>query len=77
MVKKLQKRGNSHALVIDTALMEQLGISPETPLQVVVSGGSLVVTPVFNGAGKEKIAESLAKIRQQPGYPEMLNNLAK
>lgn len=77
MVKKLQKRGNSHALVIDTALMEQLGISPDTPLQLTVSGGSLVVSPVFNGAGGERVAGALAKIRQQPGYEKMLENLAK
>lgn len=77
MVKKLQKRGNSHALVIDIALMEQLGIQPDTPLQLTVTGGTLVVSPVFNGAGKEKVAEALVKIRQNPGYPEMLANLAK
>lgn len=76
-VKKLQKRGNSHALVIDKTLMEQLGISPDTPLQLTVTGGSLVVRPVNSGAGPERVAQSLAKIRQQTGYPEMLSNLAK
>lgn len=76
-IKKLQKRGNSHALVIDTTLMEQLGIDPETPLQLTVTGGSLVVTPVFSGAGRQKVRDALAKIRSQPGYPDMLSNLAK
>lgn len=77
LVRKLQKRGNSHALVIDTTLMEQLGISPDTPLQLTVTGGSLVVSPVFSGAGPQKVTDALARIRQQPGYPEMLANLAK
>lgn len=77
LVRKLQKRGNSHALVIDTTLMEQLGIGPDTPLQLTVSGGSLVVSPVFSGAGRQKVQDALIRIRQQPGYPEMLANLAK
>ena len=77
LVRKLQKRGNSHALVIDTTLMDQLGIGPDTPLQLTVTGGSLVVSPVFSGAGRKKVGEALAKIRRQPGYPEMLSNLAK
>ena len=57
--------------------MEQHGIGPETPLQITVTGGSLVVRPVNSGAGKERVADSLAKIRKQTGYPEMLSNLAK
>ncbi len=77
LVKTLQKRGNSHALVIDKTLMDQLGIDPDTPLQLTVTGGSLVVRPVNSGAGRERVADSLAKIRKRPGYPEMLSNLAK
>ena len=77
LVKTLQKRGNSHALVIDKTLMDQLGITPDTPLQLTVTGGSLVVRPVQSGAGRERVADSLAKLRKQPGYPEMLSNLAK
>ena len=77
LVKTLQKRGNSHALVIDKTLMDQLGINPDTPLQMTVTGGSLVVRPVNAGAGQESVASSLTKIRKQSGYPEMLSNLAK
>lgn len=77
LVKTLQKRGNSHALVIDKILMEQLGITPDTPLQITVTGGSLVVRPVNSGAGRKRVTDSLKKIREQPGYPEMLSNLAK
>lgn len=77
MTKKLQKRGNSHALVFDKSLMDQLGIGPDTPLQLTVSGGKLVVSPIFSGAGKEKVSAALALIRRQPGYEEMLANLAK
>ena len=77
LVRRLQKRGNSHALVIDKVLMEHLGISPETLLQLTITGGSLVVTPLSIGAGKQKISEAIALMRSEPGYSEMLANLAK
>ena len=76
-VKTLKKRGNSHALIIEKAIMEQLGIGPDTLLQVTVTGGALVVRPVGNGIGKDRVSDSLKKIRKQPGYTEMLSNLAK
>ena len=75
MVKTLQKHGNSQALVIEKALMEAMGIDGDTPLQVVVSGNSLIVTPVSVGVGKQEIEEALAKLR--PRYGEMLQRLAE
>ena len=45
MIKKLQKHGNSMALLIEKPMMEALGIGEDTPLQVNISGQSLVVTP--------------------------------
>lgn len=77
MIKKLQKRGNSHALVLDKTMMEQLGIGPDTLLQITISSGCLVVRPASTGAGAEKVADSLRKIRARPGYPEMLKHLAE
>ena len=77
MVKKLQKRGNSHALVLDKSMMEQLGIGPDTALQVTISSGCLVVRPMSLGVGPDGVASSLKKIRNRPGYPEMLKNLAE
>jgi len=77
MVKKLQRRGNSLALVIDKSLMEQLGIGPDTPLQITVSSGCLVVRPLTSGVGPDGVASSLKKIRSRPGYPEMLKKLAE
>jgi antitoxin component of MazEF toxin-antitoxin module len=75
MVKTLQKHGNSQALVIDKALMDAMGITPETPLQVTVSGNSLVVTPAHIGVGREAVANSIQKLR--PRYGEMLKKLAE
>ena len=51
MIKTLKKHGNSVALVIEKPMMEALGITEETPLQVTVSGNALVVTPANVGVG--------------------------
>ena len=75
MVKTLQKHGNSRALVIDKTLMEALGIDDESPLQISVSGNSLIVTPVHVGVGRERVEESIAKLR--PRYGDMLKRLAE
>jgi antitoxin component of MazEF toxin-antitoxin module len=75
MVKTLQKHGNSHALLIDRALMEAMGITEESRLQVTVSGQSLVVTPADVGVGKGEVAKSVKKLRRR--YGKMLRNLAK
>lgn len=75
MVKTLQKHGNSHALVIDKALMEAMGIDADSPLQVTVSGNSLVVSPVHVGIGRERVAQEIEDLR--PRYGEMLKRLAE
>jgi len=75
MVKTLQKHGNSHALVIDKALMEVLGIDADSPLEVTVSGNSLIVTPVHVGVGRERIAQEIEDLR--PRYGDMLKKLAE
>ena len=75
MIKKLQKHGNSRALVIDKPILEALGVDSDTPLQVTVSGNSLVITPVNVGIGRERVLEAIEKLR--PRYGEMLEHLAE
>ena len=75
MVKTLQRHGNSHALVLDKALLELLNITPETQLQIQVSNGSLVVTPVNVGVSEDEVAASIARLR--PRYKQMLECLAE
>lgn len=75
MVKTLKKHGNSHALVLEKPLMDAIGVSSETPLQVTVSGNSLIITPVNVGLGEDAVKSALARLR--PQYGEMLKNLAK
>ncbi len=46
MIKRLRKVGNSNALLLDKAVMELIGVEENGQVQVAVSGGSLVITPV-------------------------------
>jgi antitoxin component of MazEF toxin-antitoxin module len=75
MIKTLQKHGNSQALVLDKPIIDALGINSDTPLQLTISGSSLIISPANVGIGQNRIAESLDKLR--PRYGEMLKNLAK
>ncbi len=75
MIKTLQKHGDSQALVLDKTIMEMLNIDADTPLQVSVSNGSLIVTPVNREIAPEEVTASLNRLR--PRYKQMLENLAK
>ncbi len=74
MIKKLQKHGNSMALLIEKPMMEALGIREDTPLQININGQSLVVTPADVGLGKDRVMKSVAKMRRR--YSSTLKRLA-
>jgi antitoxin component of MazEF toxin-antitoxin module len=46
MIKQLRKVGNSTALLLDKPILELLGIKERGKVQLTVTNGSLVVTPV-------------------------------
>lgn len=46
MVKKLQKVGNSNAIILDLPIMEMVGLEEGKEVQVTVSNGSIIITPV-------------------------------
>ncbi len=75
MIKRLTKVGNSHALVIDKPLLDAMGIDAGTPLQLTVTGSSLIVTPVDADVGREGVAKSVGKLRRR--YGGMLKRLAE
>lgn len=76
MIKTLQRHGNSRALVLDDKpILEMLGVRDDTRLQVSISGGSLVVTPVNVGVGHEEIDRLFDDL--QPRYGDMLRRLAE
>jgi antitoxin component of MazEF toxin-antitoxin module len=74
MIKTLKKHGNSMALVIEKPMMEALGITEETPLQLTVNGNALVVTPANVGVGPERMKTVIKEIRKR--YGPMLKRLA-
>jgi len=75
MIKKLSKHGNSQALPIDKATMEAMGIDMDTPLQITISGSSLIVTPAGVGVGRVRVTEAVADMRRR--YGGMLKRLAE
>ena len=74
MVKKLQKHGNSLALVIEKPILEALGIGVDDPVEVTLSGKSLIVTRVGNPIQADEAVAVLNDLR--PTYGNMLKNLA-
>lgn len=75
MIKKLRKHGNSQALSVDKAMMEAMGIELDTPLQVTISGNTMIVTPANVGVAAEDLDRSLKKMRRR--YGRTLKRLAK
>lgn len=74
MIKKLQRHGNSVALIIEKPVMQALGITEETPLQVTVNGNALVITPANVGVGPERMKTTIKALRKR--YGSMLKRLA-
>lgn len=46
MFKRLQRVGNSNALILDLPIMEMVGLEAGKEVQVTVSNGSIIITPV-------------------------------
>jgi antitoxin component of MazEF toxin-antitoxin module len=78
MVKNLVKHGNSYALVIDKPILELLGITPDTPLEISTPDGkSLVVAtaaPLSQAERQVALDASLADINQR--FAHTLKRLA-
>lgn len=67
MIKTVSRLGNGHALPLDKSLMEQLGVTAGSKVQVVVSDGSLIVTPVESRATNAEVAEAMEWAHRQYG----------
>ncbi len=75
MIKNLIKHGNSHALVIDKAVMELLKIESDTPLEVSTDGESLLIRPVRDDKTRRAVKSSLAKFNGK--YSAVFKKLAE
>ena len=67
MIKNLTKHGNSHALIIDKAILDLLKAGPETPFEVISDGRSLVLTPVRDPKHEKKLDDALAQVHKRFG----------
>ena len=75
MMKNLIKHGNSHALVIDKAVLELLKIDPATTqLELATDGNVLLVTPVRSKKQDKEFADVLKNIHGK--YGPLLKRLA-
>jgi antitoxin component of MazEF toxin-antitoxin module len=75
MIKHLTQHGNSSALVIEKAILELLGISQKTALEVSTDGRNLVISPVDSDKRGSKIKKALAKVNKN--HSKTLRGLAK
>ena len=64
MQKKLTRHGNSLALVIDKPVLELLGITPGTLLDISTDGKVLTIAPVKEGRVVRPRAETQASERK-------------
>ena len=63
------------ALVFDKTMMEAIGMTAETPVQITLHGSSLTVTPAHIGIEAAELEETIARL--YPRYKTMMENLAK
>ena len=67
MTKHLTTHGNSAALVIEKPIMDLLGITTKTPLEITTDGRSLVISPVRDANRENKFRKALKKVNQKYG----------
>ncbi len=76
MVKTLRRVGNSNALLLDKPIMELLGMSEGSQVNLTVTNGALVVTPVNPMlVPPDKFQASLDRVVAEWG--DVLERLAK
>jgi len=74
MIKKLSAIGNSLGLVIERPILDLLGITKDTPLEIKTDGEALIIRPVK--LGKKERSRGLTK-RMMVVHEKTLRKLAK
>lgn len=76
MVKTLRRVGNSNALLLDKPILELLGLSEGSKVNLTVTNGALVVTPVNPApVDAEQFQTCLDRVVKEWG--DVLEKLAK
>lgn len=75
MIKHLTTHGNSLALVIEKGVLDLLGITKKTPLDISTDGSRLIIAPAPDVKREKKVKEALIKISDQ--HAKSLKRLAE
>jgi antitoxin MazE len=62
MTKRLQSIGNSAGIIVDKPILDLLGITAETDLELTTDGRSLIITPRLSADARSR---KLAKAQQR------------
>ena len=75
MEKKLTRTGNSLALVLDKALLDELDITAETPLEISTDGDVIVISPVRGARRTAKLKRVMNRAHER--YAGVFRRLAE
>jgi antitoxin component of MazEF toxin-antitoxin module len=64
-IEKLSKHGDRLLLAIDPALLQQLRIDENTPLEVSIEGQSLRISPVHEEQDPQRFEQVMASINER------------
>jgi len=77
MLRTLKQHGNGYALVVEKSVMELLGMTPETPLEIRTDGRSLIVTPAAEPTAERMALFLKAKQSAERKLAPVLESLSK
>jgi len=77
MLRTLKQHGNGYALVVEKNVMELLGMTPETPLEIRTDGRSLIVTPAAEPTAERMALFLKAKESAERKLAHVLEGLSK
>ncbi|MEK7474923.1 MAG: AbrB/MazE/SpoVT family DNA-binding domain-containing protein [Candidatus Coatesbacteria bacterium] len=65
MTKTMTKHGNSYAVVIDRTMMDLMGITEKTPLDLSLKGDELVIRPIRDGHRRTSVMQAYAHVSRK------------
>jgi antitoxin MazE len=76
VTKRLQAIGNSAGIIVDKPILELLGITADTDLELTTDGRSLIITPRLSDDAR---ARKLAKVQKRTlkNHKDTFRKLAK
>jgi antitoxin component of MazEF toxin-antitoxin module len=77
MIKRLTRVGNSQALTIDKPILELLGMTADTPVEIQTNGHSLMLTPIRPQTDERRAAVRKAMEEANALLGPVLRELAK